>query len=144
MDKQKIALKVVNKMLADDEFSRWMGIELLDIKPGYARLKMPVRNEMTNGFKVSHGGIIFSLADSALAFASNSYGSVALALENNISFIKKVMPGDVLTATTDELSLGKRIAVYDIAITNQKEQEVARFRGTVFRTGEKHLESEQH
>lgn len=139
MDKQDLAIKVVEKMMADDAFSQWLGIEIVDIKPGYAELQMPVRKEMVNGFNVTHGGIAFSLADSALAFASNSYGRVALALENNISYVKKVMPGDLLTAKTDELSIGNRIAVYNIAITNQDDEEVAIFRGTVFRTKEQHF-----
>ncbi len=93
-------------MMADDAFSQWLGIEVIEISPGFAKLKMEVRDEMVNGFNVSHGGIAFSLADSALAFASNSYGRVAVAMENNISFIKKVMAGDTLTAETEELSIG--------------------------------------
>lgn len=127
-------------MMAEDAFSQWLGIEVMDIKPGYAELQMPIREEMVNGFNVTHGGIAFSLADSALAFASNSYGRVALALENNISYVKKVMPGDTLTATTEELSLGRRIAVYNIKVENQEGEQVALFRGTVFRTTEKHFE----
>lgn len=139
MDKQDLSVKVVEKMMADDPFSQWLGIEVVDIKPGYAELQMRIRDEMVNGFSVAHGGIAFSLADSALAFASNSYGRVALALENNISFMKKVIPGDLLTAKTEELSLGNRIAVYNIEITNQENKQVATFRGTVFRTKEQHF-----
>lgn len=140
MDKQKQAIKVVEKMMAEDAFSQWLGIEVVDIEPGYAKLEMQIRPEMVNGFNVTHGGVAFSLADSALAFASNSYGRVALALENNISFMKKVMPGDILTAQTEEMSLGRRIAVYNIEITNQDDKQVALFRGTVFRTKENHFE----
>lgn len=139
MDKSTLAKKVVQKMYDDDAFSQWLGIEILDIKPGYAELRMQVREEMVNGFKVSHGGIAFSLADSALAFASNSYGRIALALENNISFMKKVLAGDQLTAKTKELSLGNRIGVYNIGISNQKGEAIAAFRGTVFRTQEQHF-----
>lgn len=127
-------------MMAEDAFSQWLGIEVVDIKPGYAKLEMQVRPEMVNGFNVAHGGIAFSLADSALAFASNSYGRVALALGNNISFTKKVAPGDRLTATTEELSLGRRIAVYNINVMNQDDKKVALFRGTVFRTQDYHFE----
>ena len=127
-------------MMAEDAFSRWLGIKIIQIKPGYAELKMQVRDEMANGFSVSHGGIAFSLADSALAFASNSYGRVALALENNISFMQKVSPGDTLTAQTEELSIGRRMAVYNVTITNWDAEKVAHFRGTVFRTKEKHFE----
>jgi acyl-CoA thioesterase len=140
MDNSTLAKKVVQKMYDSDAFSQWLGIEILDIKPGYAELRMQVKQGMVNGFKVSHGGIAFSLADSALAFASNSYGRVALALENNISFIKKVLVGDQLTAKTEELSLGDRIGVYNVTITNQKDEQVAHFRGTVYRTQEQHFE----
>lgn len=139
MNKQKLARKVVDKMMSDDAFSQWLGIEVVDIKPGFAELQMKVREEMVNGFNVSHGGIAFSLADSALAFASNSYGRVALALENNISFMKKVLAGDQLTAKTEELSLGNRIGVYNVTITNQKNEQIGLFRGTVFRTQEQHF-----
>jgi acyl-CoA thioesterase len=142
MDKNELAKKVVDKMMADDAFSRWLGIEVTEIKPGYAELKMTIRDDMANGFGVSHGGVAFSLADSALAFASNSYGRVALALENNISFVKKVMPGDTLTAKTEELSLGRRIAVYNISVRNQNDEQVALFRGTVFRTKEYHFKQD--
>jgi acyl-CoA thioesterase len=139
MNNQKLAKKVVQKMMADDAFSQWLGIEVVDIKPGYAELQMKVRDEMVNGFKVSHGGIAFSLADSALAFASNSYGRIALALENNISFMKKVNAGDRLRATTEELSIGNTMAVYNVSINNQNSEAVARFRGTVFRTQDYHF-----
>jgi acyl-CoA thioesterase len=140
MQKEELAQKVVDKMMADDAFSQWLGIEIVDIRPGYAKLDMKVRDEMVNGFNVSHGGIAFSLADSALAFASNSYGRVAVAMENNISFIKKVTAGDTITAESDELSIGRRVGVYNISITNQDDEKVALFRGTVFRTQEQHFE----
>lgn len=139
MDKQILAQKVVEKMMTKDAFSRWLGIEVADIKPGYVELQMVIRKEMVNGFNVSHGGIVFSLADSALAFASNSYGRVALALENDISYLEKVVAGDHLTAKTEELSLGNRIGVYNVTIKNQKDEQVALFRGTVFRTQEQHF-----
>lgn len=129
-------------MMSDDAFSQWLGIEVINIKPGYAKLEMLVRDEMVNGFNVSHGGIAFSLADSALAFASNSYGKVAVAMENNISFIKKVVAGDTLTAETDELSIGRRIGVYNINILNQYDKQIAQFRGTVFRTKEYHFKKD--
>lgn len=142
MDKNVFAKKVVDKMMADDAFSQWLDIEVVKIKPGYTKLEMTVRDEMVNGFGVTHGGITFSLADSALAFASNSYGRVAVAMENNISFMKKVMTGDTLTAETEELSIGRRIGVYNITITNQNEEQVALFRGTVFRTQKYHFKED--
>ncbi len=142
MKKQKLAEKVVNKMMTDDAFSQWLDIKVIDMKPGYAKLEMLVRDEMVNGFNVSHGGIAFSLADSALAFASNSYGRIAVAMENNISFMKKVVAGDTITAETDELSIGRRIGVYNISITNQDDEQIALFRGTVFRTKEYHFKKD--
>lgn len=126
-------------MMAEDAFSQWMGIEILQVQPGYVKIKMDIRAEMNNGFTVTHGGITYSLADSALAFASNSYGRLALALENNISYLKKVRANDSLTAETEEISIGNTIGVYNIKITNQDHEKVALFRGTVYRTKEQHF-----
>lgn len=122
-------------MFSNDAFSQWMGIEILDTEPGYCKLSMKIRSEMTNGFGVCHGGITFSFADSALAFASNSRRSVSLALENNINFTKKVNVGDTLIAETEELQNGRTIGVYKVRVTNQNEELVAEFRGTVYRVG---------
>lgn len=140
MNEQTLAEKIIRKMMAEDAFSQWLGIGIIDIDPGYVQLEMKVRDEMVNGFHISHGGIAFSLADSALAFASNSYGKVAFAIENNISFVKKIKPGDILTATTEELSFGNQIGVYNITVTNQHKNQVALFRGTVFRSKEQHFD----
>jgi len=129
---------VVKHMLSNDAFSQWMGIDVLASEPGYCKLSMTIREEMTNGFGVCHGGITFSLADSALAFASNSRGSVSMALENNINFTKKVSAGDVLTAETQEIQNGRTIGVYKVRISNQDEDLVAEFRGTVYRGGKSH------
>jgi len=129
---------IINQMLSNDSFSQWMGVEVLKSESGFCRISMKVRKEMTNGFGVCHGGITFSLADSALAFASNSRGSVSLALENNINFTKKVSVGDVLTAETEELQNGRTIGVYKVKVVNQDEELVAEFRGTVYRTGKQH------
>lgn len=129
---------IINHMLSNDAFSQWMGIEVLESKPGYCKLSMAIRKEMTNGFGVCHGGITFSFADSALAFASNSRGPVSFALENNINFTKKVSVGDILTAETEELQNGRTIGVYKVKISNQSKELVAEFRGTVYRTGKNH------
>lgn len=129
---------IINKMLSNDAFSQWMGIEVLKSEPGYCKISMKIREEMTNGFGVCHGGITFSFADSALAFASNSRGPVSLALENNINFTKKVSVGDVLVAETEELQNGRTIGVYKVRVLNQNETMVAEFRGTVYRTGKQH------
>lgn len=139
MDEHTLAREVVTKMMEDDAFSRWLGIEILDVKPGHVRIGMTVRAEMNNGFDITHGGIIHSMADSAFAFASNTHGRVAVAMETNISYLKKVKEGDRLRAVAEEISLGNRTGVYNVTITKQDDRPVARFRGTVFRTQEKHF-----
>jgi acyl-CoA thioesterase len=126
--------KVFKKMYNNDAFSQWLGIEVVDVKDGYCELKMTVRKEMLNGFQIAHGGIAYSLADSALAFASNSHGRKSLSVETSISHTVSVKEGDVLTAITEELSLSDKIGVYLITITNQDNQEVAYFKGTMYRT----------
>src|SRR5690554_191714 len=123
----------ISKMLKNDAFSQWLGIEVLESESGYCKIGMKIRKEMVNGFGVCHGGITYSLADSALAFASSSRGNISLALENNINYIKKVEVGDTLTAETEELQNGRTIGVYKVRIFNQKEELVAEFRGTVFK-----------
>tara|TARA_B100001146_G_C15961988_1_gene340222 strand:- start:211 stop:633 length:423 start_codon:yes stop_codon:yes gene_type:complete len=126
--------KVFRKMYDNDAFSQWLGIEVVEVKDGYCELKMTVRKEMLNGFQIAHGGIAYSIADSALAFASNSHGRKSLSVETSISHTVSVKEGDVLTAITEELSLSNKIGVYLITITNQDNQEVAYFKGTVYRT----------
>ena len=126
--------KVVGEMYDNDAFSQWLGIEVVEVKDGYCELKMTVRKEMLNGFQIAHGGIAYSLADSALAFASNSHGRKSLSVETSISHTVSVKEGDVLTAITEELSLSDKIGVYLITITNQDNQEVAYFKGTMYRT----------
>ncbi|OAN63419.1 phenylacetic acid degradation protein PaaD [Balneola sp. EhC07] len=126
---------IIQSMMEKDAFSRWMEIEILESEPGYVKLSMEIRQEMCNGFGICHGGITFSLADSALAFASNSRGSVSVALENNINYTKKVEVGDTLIAETEEIQNGRTIGVYKIKVVNQNDDLVADFRGTVYRTG---------
>ena len=126
--------KVVGKMYDNDAFSQWLGIEVVEVKDGYCELKMTVRKEMLNGFQIAHGGIAYSLADSALAFASNSHGRKSLSVETSISHTVSVIEGDVLTAITEELSLSDKIGVYLITIINQNNEDVAYFKGTVYRT----------
>lgn len=125
---------VLNKMYANDEFSKWLGIEVLKVGEGNCQLRMKVRDEMTNGFKIAHGGITYSLADSALAFASNSHGKQAVSIETSISHTHKVVSGDVLTAVASEQHRSDKIAVYDVKITNQENKIVGLFKGMVYRT----------
>ncbi|MEO9884742.1 MAG: hydroxyphenylacetyl-CoA thioesterase PaaI [Balneola sp.] len=126
---------IIQSMMKKDSFSQWMGIEILESEPGYVKISMKIREEMVNGFGICHGGITFSFADSAFAFASNSRGSISVALENNINYTKKVEVGDQLIAETEEIQNGRTIGVYKVKIINQNDDLVADFRGTVFRTG---------
>lgn len=139
MKKQTLAKKSVQKMLDNDPFSQWLGIRVQHVEPGTVTLEMTIRSEMLNGFGVVHGGIAYSLADSALAFAANTHGKVSLAVENNISYLHKIMEDDVLTATAEELSVGRRFGVYRVTITRNEDQKAAVFRGTVYRTNEDHF-----
>ena len=133
------AQKIVNTMINGDAFSKWLGIEVIKVSEGFCKLEMTVRDEMTNGFNIAHGGISYSLADSALAFAANSDGVQSLSIETTISHTKKVLSGDRLTAETKEISKNEKNAVYNISITNQEDVEVAHFKGTVYRTTKKWL-----
>ena len=130
-----LAKKVVDKMISGDAFSQWLGIEVLEITEGFCKLKMTVRDEMTNGFNIAHGGIAYSLADSCLAFAANADGIQAVSIETSISHTKKVANGDILIATSKEMNKSNKTALYYITITNQDNLEVAHFKGTVYRTG---------
>jgi acyl-CoA thioesterase len=124
--------EIVDKMINNDAFSKWLGIEILELKKGYCKIQMKVLKNMTNGFNIAHGGISYSLADSALAFASNSHGKMALSIETSISHTQKVNLNDVLTAETEELNLNSKTGLYNIKILNQKLEEIAFFKGTVY------------
>lgn len=137
-DEQKLAERVVHGMLAKDEFSRWLGIELVEITPRRSTVRMTVRPEMVNGFGVSHGGIAYSLADSALAFAANTNGNVTVAIENSIGYPQPVHVDDTLTAVAEEESFTNRLGYYRVSVRNQDDLLVAIFRGTVYRTKRSH------
>ena len=134
VNKDDLAKEVVGHMMEHDLFSRWLGIEVLDIEEGYSKIKMTVREEMINGFGIVHGGIAFSLSDSAFAFACNNRNNLSVALDTSINFTKPVHVGDVLTAEAKELHNGRSTGLYHITITNQKDHVVALFKGTCFRT----------
>ena len=126
------AKEIVNKMINNDAFSKWLGINIIQLEKGYCKLQMKILQDMTNGFDIAHGGICYSLADSALAFASNSHGKMALSIETSISHTKKVNINDTLTAETKELNINSKTGLYNIKITNQNSEEIAFFKGTVF------------
>jgi acyl-CoA thioesterase len=133
MGPQELAEKVVARMYDNDPFSLWLGIERLVVEPGRCVLRMAVREEMLNGFAIAHGGISYALADSCLAFASNSHGIQAVSVETSISHTKPVKPGDLLTAASEEKSLTRGIGIYYITVSNQRHEQVALFKGTVER-----------
>jgi acyl-CoA thioesterase len=132
--KNNLPNKVIRKMFDNDPFTKWLGIDIIEVKAGFCELKMQIREEMLNGFGIAHGGITYSLADSALAFASNSHGRKSVSIETSISHTKPCVAGDVITAKAVEKSLTNKIAIYEITITNQKDEIVALFKGTVYRT----------
>ncbi len=126
--------QIVETMMTKDFFSQWLGIIVLEIKDGQCKLQLTVRKDMLNGFGIAHGGITYCLADSALAFSSNSYGKQCVSIETSISHTSKVVEGDVLIAEAKELNRGNKIAVYEVNIHNQEGRNVGLFKGTVFIT----------
>jgi acyl-CoA thioesterase len=139
MDKNSKAYQITQKMLEHDAFSRWLGVELLDIGSGYCRLQMTIREEMLNGFYIAHGGITYSLADSAFAFASNSRGQQAVSIHTAIHHVKSLKAGDTIIAHAEEEHKNHKIGVYKVTVTNQENELVASFNGTVYRKS-KHWE----
>ena len=133
-EKDILAKKVVEKMMQTDQFSKWLAIEILEIKDGYSKLTMIVRKEMINGFGTDHGGIAFSLADSAFAFACNSDGKMTVALDVSISYPKAVKENDILFAEAKQITKTNRTGLYLIEIKNQHNELVALFKGTCYKT----------
>lgn len=132
-DPAALARTVAHAMYAADAASQALGMRLDDIGPGHATLTMPVRGDMLNGHRTCHGGFIFSLADSAFAFACNSRNASTVASGCTIDFLAPAREGDVLTATARERSLAGRTGVYDVIVNNQDGQAVALFRGRSYR-----------
>jgi acyl-CoA thioesterase len=129
------ASDIVSQMMDKDYFSQWLGIQVLEVDEGYCKVKMTVRKEMLNGHGVMHGGISFSLADSAFAFASNSHGQKAVSIETSINHIKPVFEGDELVAIAQKESISKSLGQYMVRIKRGDEL-VGLFKGLVFRKQE--------
>ena len=134
-EKDQQAAAVVNHMMAHDQVSQWLGIKVLEIREGYSKISMVIRSEMVNGFGIIHGGVTFSLADSAFAFACNNRNILSVALDTSINFIKPVHVGDELTASAKEIHNGQSTGLYHITIMNQHQHVVAEFKGLCYRTG---------
>lgn len=134
MEKDSQAIAVVNQMMRDDLFSQWLGIEIIQVKEGYAKTKMTVRKEMINGLGIVHGGIAFSLADSTFAFACNNRNNLSVALDTSINFLKPIQVGDLIIAEAKEMHNGRSTGLYQVTVSNQNEHVVALFKGICFRT----------
>ncbi|MDO8773627.1 MAG: hydroxyphenylacetyl-CoA thioesterase PaaI [Burkholderiaceae bacterium] len=133
LNPQQIADAVALGMMAKDQASRGLGMRLTHISPGSAHIEMRVRDDMLNGFDICHGGFITLLADSAFAFACNSYNELTVASSLAVDFLAPVRGGDVLTARAAEVSLSGRTGVYDVEVCKQGGVRVAIFRGRSYR-----------
>ncbi len=129
MDGQQTAQKAVEIMLSTDKASAALGMRLEHVEPGHAQVSMVVTESMVNGHDIAHGGMIFSLADTAFACACNSYNIVNVAASCQINFMRPALLGDTLLAKAEELNRGKRSGVYDIKVSNSAGKLVAVFRG---------------
>jgi len=133
------ASKIVDMMYENDRFSQWLGIERVLIEEGRAILKMTIRKEMLNGFDIAHGGIVFSFADSALAFSSNSFGKKSVSIEASTNWLKPLYENDVLIAESTLRSISNKQGVFDIEV-KRGEEVVALFRGVTYRTSKDWIE----
>lgn len=125
---------VVSEMMKNDAFSRWMQIQIIEIREGYSHISMQIRKEMLNGFGIVHGGILFSLADSAFAFSCNSDGKLTLALDTNISFLKSAKEGEVISAIGEKINATRKTGLYIVKIFNEENEMIAMFKGTSYKT----------
>ena len=141
-EEQHVAERVVAAMMQRDMLSGWLGIEIVEVAPRRCACRMTVREEMVNGLGLAHGGIAFSLADSAFAFACNTHGNITVSIENSVTYPRPVHVGDVLLAVAMEESSSKRIGYYRVDVRNQKGEVVALFRGTAYRTMRSHFPGE--
>jgi acyl-CoA thioesterase len=130
---QQLAEKVAQALYAKDQASQALGIRIVEIRPGHARLAMLVRGDMVNGHRICHGGMVFTLADSAFAFACNSYNESTVAAAAAIDFLAACYEGDELTAVATELWRTRRNGIYEITVTNQEGARIAFFRGRSYR-----------
>jgi acyl-CoA thioesterase len=125
----ELARRVARALYEKDRAAQALGIQIVEVTPGGARLTMRVRADMTNGHQVCHGGMIFAFADTAFAYACNSHGDNALAAAASIDFLAPANADDALTATARELWRAGRSGLYEVEVTNQKDERIALFRG---------------
>lgn len=138
-DKDQLAKAVYHKMMEKDYCTQWLNAEPISIKEGYCKLKMTVRKEMLNGHGMLHGGIAYTFADSAFAFASNSYGRLAVSINASMMFSKSAKEGDVLIAEAKPLNVSYKTADFDVNVMNEAGEVYYFFRGTVYRSSKEVL-----
>lgn len=141
---QQLAQNCADAMYQRDEASRNLGMEITQVSPGKATVTMPVSSIMIQGHGSCHGGYLFTLADSAFAFACNSYNKATVASGCSIDYMLGAREGDLLTANAVEQSRGNRTGVYDITITNQNGHVVALFRGKSYQVRGEVIQSENN
>jgi len=141
MDKLERARACANRMYAGDKASQALGIEIEIPEPGSAIASMRVREDMVNGFNICHGGLVFTLADTAFAFACNAYDDLTVAGSGTIEFLRPVYLDDVLQAVALEEHRGQRSGLYAVEVVNQHDEFVALFRGRSVSRGESVLEA---
>ncbi len=130
-----LAQEVYDQMMKTDHCSRWMGVSPVLIEEGHCIIEMTVKQDMLNGFGILHGGIAYAFADSAFAFASNSYGRISVSINGSMSFAKSAWQGDTLIAEAKALNVGNKTADFEVIITRKGDGEkLYFFRGTVYRT----------
>ncbi len=133
------AEQVYHSMMENDHFSKWLNFRLITIKEGSCHLELTVRKDMLNGFSTLHGGVAYAFADSALAFASNSYGRISPLINGSMNYAKASKEGDVLRAEAKVIALGNKKADIDVNVfCNKEETPFYFFRGTVYRTSQEH------
>lgn len=141
-DKDQLAKAVYHKMMEKDYCTQWLDAKPLVVEEGYCKLKMIVRKEMLNGHGILHGGIAYTFADSAFAFASNSYGRLAVSINASMMFSKSAKEGDVLIAEAKPLNVSYKTADFDVNVMNEAGEVYYYFRGTVYRSSKEVLNEE--
>lgn len=136
---EELARAVIERMLPLDSFSRWLGVETVEVAPGRSVIRMTVRDDMLNGLGGVHGGVVYSLADSAFSFAINNTGVISVAIDCTVNYPAAAQVGDVLTATAEFETSSRRLAFCAVTVRNQAGTVVGHFRGTGYRTQKLHF-----